>query len=955
MSTNEWERVRALFQSALEQPDEARATFLSNACRGDEGIQREVESLIAAHAASGGFLETPAFRVTTEVGVAPALQPGDRIGSFEVVGVLGSGGMGEVYRARDAKLGREVAIKVLPRAMAADPQRLARFERESRILASLNHPHIAAIHSVEQFEDLRFLVLELVEGPTLADRLRLGPLPPDETLAVASDLVGALGAAHDRGIVHRDLKPANIKFTSSSGIKLLDFGLAKEQVGHDVARPGPPMPDRTTDGLILGTCAYMSPEQARGKPVDKRTDIWAFGCVLFEMLAGSRAFRGDTPSDTIAAVLEREPDWSCLPVAAATGIRRVLRRCLEKDPNRRLHDIADAQIEIEDASLNRDEPPALARPRRPVAALAGLLAICAAGIVLGWWLHSISSRDQPASRTTRFTWTLPDGLGLDSPPTVSHDGQLVAFAARFGAGGPSRLFVRSLDQLGARPVAGTEGAKQPFWSPDSRSLAYFAGGKLLKIALAGGAPVEICDVPDARGGAWSTNGTILFAPRVMESGLLRVSENGGTVEPATLLDLPQGENSHRWPVFLPDGIHFLYYVRAYSEERRGVYVGRIDRPAATPGTPLFRSDSEALYAPVEGEDRGVLFTVARGRIEVRPFDARQRLVTGDPRTIDLPAAGNTPDTAMMLSVSPDVLAHEGSSVLFGVRKASIGRNGEGLTVDPERAVQGHPQVSPVGRRLAYHQVDFIRGGPVLWVEDLVRGNRGRVTSNPVSRMAVWSPDGERLAHLAGSLEPGVITIAAADGTGAVSTVACPGRHCEPTDWSPDGRWLLATVYGARDQDVWMLPTEGGEAARPLLAQPFPERDARFSPNGSLVAYVSEETGRSEVSVQRIDGKRLRHVISVAGGDQPAWSSNGRELFFVNPQGLLRSASVSMDPDGKPTFGTPALLNVPAIGSSYRGTQYDVSPDGQRIYFFDRRLEPSPSQFGVVVGWRGMLK
>jgi serine/threonine protein kinase len=954
MSANQWERARALFQSALEQPEQDRTAFLANACQGDETIQREVEALIAAHAAAGGFLETPACRVVSDA-VAPALQPGDRLGSFEVLGVLGRGGMGEVYRARDAKLGRDVAIKVLPRALAADPQRLARFERESRILASINHSRIAAIHSVEQFEDVRFLVLELVEGPTLDDRLRVGPLPPDEALVVARELASALEAAHDRGIVHRDLKPANIKLTSSSGIKLLDFGLAKEHVTSDVARSGPPVPDGTTEGMIVGTWSYMSPEQARGKPVDKRTDVWAFGCVLFEMLAGTRLFQGETPSDTVAAVLEREPNWSSLPAATAPGIRRVLHRCLEKDPSRRLHDIADARIEIEDGLSNRDEARGRARPHARLRMLAGVLALTAGGIALGWWLHSVSGRDQPASRTTRFTWALPDGLGLDSPPTISPDGQLVAFTARPDAGGPSKLYVRSLSQLVAQPLPGTEGAKQPFWSPASGSIGYFAGSKLLRIALAGGAPVEICDVPDARGGAWSTNGTIVFAPRQMESGLLRVSQNGGNVEPATLLDVPQGENSHRWPVFLPDGIHFLYYVRAYGEARRGVYVGRIDRPASRPGTPLFRSDSEALYAPFDGEDRGVLFTVARGRIEARPFDARRRLVTGDPRTIDLPAAGNTPDTAMMLSVSADVLAHEGSSVLFGVRKASIQRNGANLTVAPERAVQGHPRLSPDGRRLAYHQVDFIRGGSALWVEDLVRSTRGRVTSNAFSRFAVWSPDGERLAHLAGSLEPGRITIGVSDGTGVVSTVGCPRQHCQPTDWSPDGRWLLATVYGERDQDVWMLPIGGGEAARPLLAQPFPERDARFSPNGRLVAYVSEETGRPEVSVQRIDGKPRRDVISVAGGDQPVWSRNGAELFFVDPQGLLRSASVSMDTHGRPTFGTPVLHKVPAIGRGYSGTQYDVSPDGQQIHFFDRRLEPSPSEFGVVVGWRGMLK
>ena len=327
-------------------------------------IRREVESLVEAHAAAGGFLETPAFRVAAEVPVAPALQPGDRVGSFEVIGILGRGGMGEVYRARDATLDRDVAIKVLPRALAADPQRLARFERESRILASFNHPDIAAIHSVEQIDGVRFLILELVEGPTLADRLRAGPLPPEETLIVAVALAGALEAAHGRGIVHRDLKPANIKLTASSGIKLLDFGLAKELVEHDVARPGAQAAEGTIDGLIFGTCAYMSPEQARGKPVDKRTDIWAFGCVLFEMLTGRRAFRGETPSDTIAAVLEREPDWSRLPDATPLRIRRVLRRCLEKDPNRRLHDVADARIELEDATSSPDVTPVSAPSSR---------------------------------------------------------------------------------------------------------------------------------------------------------------------------------------------------------------------------------------------------------------------------------------------------------------------------------------------------------------------------------------------------------------------------------------------------------------------------------------------------------------------------------------------------------------------------------------------------------------
>ena len=952
MNNDRWAQVRAIFQGALEQSGEARAAFLSDACKGDDATRREVESLIASHAAAGGFLETPAFRLSADA-AAPALAPGDRLGSLDVIGMVGRGGMGEVYRARDAKLGRDVAIKVLPRTVAADPQRLARFERESRILASFNHPHIAAIHSVDQFDDLRVLVLELVEGPTLADRLGDGPLPPAEALEIGRQLAGALAAAHDRGIVHRDLKPANIKLTPSSGIKLLDFGVAKEHTTRDVAPAGTPVPAATTDGLILGTCAYMSPEQARGKAVDKRTDIWAFGCVLFEMLTGTRAFPGDTPSDAIAAVLEREPAWSRLPAATVPAIRRLLRRCLEKDPQRRLHDIADARIEIEDALSHRDAAPAPGG-RRSGAVLAVVLTLVAAALVLEAWRHGIATRDQPDSRITRFTWALPDGLGLDSAPAVSPDGRLIAFTARSADAPLPRLYVRPLSDLRATPIAGTDGAKQPFWSPDARALAFFARGKLMKVALDGGAPVEICAAPDARGGAWSPAGVIVFSPRQIESGLMRVPASGGRAEPATLLDPQHGENAHRWPEFLPDGVHFLYFVRALAAERRGVYIGRIDRAAAMPGQPLFQSESEARFAPVGSGDAGVLLSVANDRVEARPFDPRRRVLTGDPRTLALPAAGNTLHHPMMVSASAGAIAHA-AGVPLGVRLVSAGRQGDALRRSDDPAPQNWPRLSPDGRRLAYARMDVPPGRSDVWIDDLVRGTRVRVHGNPVALMPVWSPDGERLAYLAESVQRGVLTMAAADGTGGLSTVACPGQRCEPTDWSPDGRWLLVTVRNEGEPDVWMLPADGPGSGRPLLAQPFGEHDARFSPDGRYVAYVSEETGRPEVSVQTIDGARRREVISVAGGSQPVWGPSGRELFFVDPQGGLRVAPVSLGRDGRPLFGSPVPLGVPPIGSGHWGTQYDISPDGQRIYFFDRRVDPPPSEFGVVVGWQGLLK
>ncbi|HEX2341092.1 MAG TPA: protein kinase [Vicinamibacterales bacterium] len=962
--TGNWERIRALFHAALEQPAEARAAFLSSACQDDESLRREVESLLAAHGTADGFLESPAINLDGgRVAVAsPELQPGDQVGNFEVIGSLGAGGMGEVYRARDAKLRREVAIKLLPRALADDPQRLARFERESRILAALNHPHIATIHSVEHADTLHALVMELVEGPTLADRLNHGRLEWPDALALARELASALEAAHDKGVVHRDLKPANIKFSSSGSLKLLDFGLAKEHAEHEPAgAPSSRQPTdalKTTDGWVFGTCAYMSPEQARGLPVDKRTDIWAFGCLLFEILTGRRAFDGATVSETVAAVLEREPDWAVLPNATPHTVRRLLRRCLEKDPHRRLHDIADARIEIDDALQAKDQaarPSGGPRGRKQFVKLAFLVALSAGCVALGWWLRTAVVNDRSVLRVTRSAWPLPKGLGLDSPPIVSPDGQHVAFTASSG-GTIRRLFVRPFSSLEARAIAGTEGARHPFWSPDARSLGYFVPGRLMKVAIDGGAPVEVCAAREGRGGAWSSTGVIIFSPHLIDFGLSRVSADGGAVEPATLLDTAQGENSHRWPVFLPDGIHFLYFVRSIRAERRGVYLGRVDRAAAVPGAALFRSESEALYAPLDRAGRGVLLSPANGHLEVRPFDARQQRLSGDPTTIDIPVPGITLYHPSMFSVSDDVLAYVPSPIPYGQRLALIERQGENLKLWEERAPINWPRLSPDGRRLAYQRIDAIAGSLDLWGEDLERGSRLRLTKDGAAGLLpVWAPDGRRMAYLTGTVGKATVVIAAADGTGIISTLPCPGTYCFPTDWSPDGHWLVANVQGPARADVWRLSTVSGGTSRPLLAESFVERDARLSPDGRLVAYVSEESGHPELAVQTVDGPPARDVLSVGGGDQPVWSRDGRELFFVDPQGSLRSVTVGRAPDGRPVFGRAVRLDVPRIGSGHWGTQYDVSPDGRRIYFLDRQIDPPPSEISVVIGWRALLK
>ena len=958
-----WERVRALFHAALEQPAEARTAFLTGACDGDEAIRREVESLLGAHRAADRFLENPAISLEPDHTVtgSAALQPGDWIGNFEVIGPLGAGGMGEVYRARDERLRREVAIKILPRALAGDPQRLARFERESRILAALNHPHIATIHSVEHAEGVHALVMELVEGPTLADRLAGGALGWPAACGFARELASALEAAHDKGVVHRDLKPANVKFSSSGSLKLLDFGLAKERTEPEPA--GDPLSPRPSDtlktdgGWILGTCAYMSPEQARGLPVDKRTDIWAFGCLLFEMLTGKRAFAGGTIPETISAVLESEPDWTLLPPPTPAGVVRLVRRCLVKDRHHRLHDIADARLEIDEASTDQiPQPSPESRVRRQLVKLAFLVAVSAAWAALGWKLRDRVVSDASTLPVVRSAWPLPAGLGLDSAPAVSPDGRHLAFTA-VSDGTARRLFLRPLSSLEARPIPGSEGARHPFWSPDGRWIGYFVPGKLMKVAIDEGAPVEICAAMDGRGGAWSRNGVIVFSAQMIDSGLSRVPAGGGTVEPATLLDAAHGENSHRWPSFLPDGIHFLYFARALRAERRGVYLGRVDRAAAVPGAPLFQSESEALYAPLDRAGRGVLLSQANGRLTARPFDVGEQRVVGDPTTIDLAVAAITPYHPSMFGVSDDVLTYVSSPIPYGSRLASIERSGEHLRLWKERATINWPRLSPDGRRLAYQHLDAVPGSPDLWVEDIDRGTRLRITKDGASGLLpVWSPDGRRIAYLTGSIARGTLVIAAADGVGIPSKVPCPRAYCLPTDWSPDGRWLLANAGDSPvGGDVWMLSIANGESSRPLLADAFVERDARLSADGALVAYVSAESGRPEVLVRTVDGLPARDVISVGGGDQPVWRRDGNELFFVDPQGSLRSVSVSRTPDGRPAFGRSAPLDVPRIGSGHLGTQYDVSPDGRRVYFLDRQSAPAPSQIGVVAGWRALLK
>jgi len=887
------------------------------------------------------------------------IRAGTQLGRYEVLAPLGAGGMGEVYRARDEELGREVAVKVLPPEVSADADRLRRFEQEARAAGGLNHANLVTVFDTGRHDGNPYVVFELLDGVTMRQRLGPGRLPLRKALDYAVQVAHGLAAAHEKGIVHRDLKPENIFVTRDGRVKILDFGLAKlrPELDEHATRPdGAPVSTATGPSVVLGTLGYMSPEQVRGEPADHRSDIFSFGAVLYEMLAGRRPFAGETTPEVMTAILKTDPPEIAADVPS--GLERVARRCLEKRPEERFQSARDVGFALEAVSGTRstEKPHAWLGP---VAAV--LVAVAVIGGLVAWLLRRLEPppHEPAAIGVMRSTWSLPAGMGLDSTPVVSPDSRSIAFAASDASG--SRLYIRALDTLEASAVPGTEGAKQPFWSPDSRSLGYFARGKLMKVVLAGGAPVRICeapdargDAPDARGATWSRSGVIVFAPAMIDSALARVSADGGTAEPATLLDLSQGENSHRWPAFLPDGVHFLYFVRSSVDARRGVYLGRVDRPASPPGSPLFQSESEAVYAPLSGRDAGVLLSAANGRVAARPFDAARLALRGDPLMIDLSAGSGTSYHPAMLSASADLLVSVSAPIPYGSRLESTGRNGEEPRLWKDRESQNWPRLSPDGRRLARQRFDALRGNPAIWVEDLERGAHVRVTT--VGLFPVWSPDGNRLAYVSGTRFKPQLSLAAADSTGVVTILPCPRSHCMPTDWSPDGGRLIVNVGDdIGGGDVWAVSTDPKGLSEPLLAEAFTERDARLSPDSRWIAYVSEESGRAEVSVRSVSGPPRRVVISGGGGDQPVWRRDGAELFFVDPQGRLRSVAVRSGAGGNITFGAPVELKVPPIGGRHLGTQYDVSPDGRRVYFLDRTVEPPPHEIAIVLGWRALLR
>ena len=888
-----------------------------------------------------------------------SLAPGVRLGPYEVHSLLGSGGMGEVYRAKDTKLNRDVALKVLPAALTLDPDRLARFTREAHVLASLNHPNIGAIYGFEESTSTGSrpaLVLELVEGPTLADRIAQGRLSSDEAFPIAKQIADALEAAHERGIVHRDLKPANIKLRPDGTVKVLDFGLARLSA-FDVNVSGPAAgpslsptitsPAVTGAGVILGTAAYMSPEQAKGKIADKRSDVWAFGCVLYEMLTGARAFGGEDVSDTLANVLKSEPDWQMLPGTTPQATRRLLRRSLAKDLNRRLSDIADARLEIEEslagAHDERPIPTGFARRERIVwASIVGLLTLVA-GAAVGWAL-----RPAAAAREMRLEMTTPPTMQPEAL-AISPDGQRIVFSA--GVDGRSQLWIRSLNAAAARPLAQTDGATHPFWSPDSRSLGFFADGKLKRIDVDDGAVRTLADARVPEGGTWNQDGVILFSAGLSDP-ILRINASGGAPIAATQLD-QSSRQGHTRPRFLPDGHHFLFNVRGPRRDERGIFSAVLDRPDTNR---LLDAD---FITPAYTS--GHLLFLRLGTLFAQPFDAASGALSGDRVTL---AEGVTAfdAAAPANSAAGPIVYRSGRSGRAQRQLVWFDRSGKEISRlgDVYLANTGVPSMSPDGRQVALSRVVEEGRNSDIWLLDTARGVSTRFTSSSsISNFPLWSPDGKRIVFQSGS--KGVLDLyeKATSGTAPEELLLASPEYKVPSDWSVDGRFLL---YRSQTEkmgfDIWALPMDGDRKPFPVVRTQFSERDGQFSPDGKWIAFQSDESGRDEIYVQPFPGPGRKVLISTNGGIQVRWRQDGRELFYIAADDQLMAVPIKVSSDrqsiepGAPSALFPARVGRIAVGAvvDLPRQQYIVSSDGQRFLMNTLVNDTNTDPITVILNW-----
>jgi eukaryotic-like serine/threonine-protein kinase len=902
------------------------------------------------------------------------LAAGTRLGSYEVVAQIGAGGMGEVYRAHDSKLARDVAIKVLPANFVNDPERLSRFQREARMLAALNHANIATIYGLEQSGGTSYLVMELVSGETLQERVKGdGPVPVEDALAIAKQIAEALEAAHEKSIIHRDLKPANVKVTPEGKVKVLDFGLAKAFAG-DTANDDPSNSPTlsaaaTMQGVILGTAAYMSPEQARGKECDKRTDIWAFGCVLYELLTGKRAFDGEDTTEILAAVVKTEPDWTRLPATAPVKVVDLLRRSLQKDKTLRLRDAGDARIEIQEAlSAPSSVSPRIATPAKGVRALGWRGLILGVGIsVFAAVIASLVTwnlKPSPPQPVTRTVINLPPGqqlAGLDIGPAValSPDGTHLAYVAR--QGGTQQIYLRAMDSLESRPIPGTEGAINPFFSPDGQWVGFFAGGKLQKVSVSGGAAVTVGDVVFPRGANWGSQGMIAFAP-TNGSGLQQVPDGGST--PQSLTRFEKGESSHRWPEFLPGGKAVLFAAGAAAGNWINTQIA-VQSVGTGERRNLIQGGTQPRYAP-----SGHLVYAQRGNLMAVPFDPLRFTVTGTAvpvveGVLQSPANG---DAQYSVSVTGSLVYVPGR--LQGAQSSLVwvSRNGAEQPVAAPARAYLNPRLSPDGRRVA---VGITDQEAQVWLYDLSRETLTRFTFEGNSNTyPAWTPDGKRIVFQSNKQGAPNLFWQLADGSGGLERLTTSEDTQTANSWSPDGQLAFIEIDPNTGWDIWVLrmggpsagsgevPSPGsgqGRKAQPFLQTRFNESAPQFSPDGRWLAYASDESGRFEIYVQPYPGPGGKWQVSTEGGNEPVWNRNGREMFYRSGDKMM-AVEIATQPSfaaGKPKM----LFAGQYVPTPVTFPNYDVSPDGQRFLMLksSEQTQAAPTQINVVLNWFEELK
>ena len=880
------------------------------------------------------------------------LPAGTRFGPYEIVAPLGAGGMGEVYRARDTKLDRDVAIKILPDLFAKDPERLARFAREAKTLASLNHPHIAQVYGLEDSA----IVMELVEGRDLS-QIIAGPsgaaaqrLPIDEVISIARQIAEAIEAAHDAGVIHRDLKPANVKVRPDGTVKVLDFGLAKATDPGGLSAGGatdsPTLTARATQmGMIIGTAAYMAPEQAKGKPVDKRADVWAFGCVVYEMLTGLRTFSGDDVSDTLASVLRQDVDWRALPAATPPRLRRLLERCLERDPKQRLRDIGEARVEL--AKIEAGAPdsgsmptvagaivaaPSTKSPKLIMGLLAVLLAVSAVSAYVGY--RANPPLDVPV---VRFTLMPPPNAPFQAF-AISPDGRHLAFLA--DNKGVRQIWVRGLDSPDARPLTGTNDAEiSLFWSPDSRTIGFAAEGKLKRIPVSGGSAQTICDAPAFSGASWGIGDIILFSPETT-SGLFSVPAAGGTPSPVTTVDTASGEQSHRWPSFMPDGRHFVYYARHPGASPEGrIMASSLDDPNRH--TELLKGSAHATYV----QSAGSLLFLSDRTLMAQAFDPSHLKLSGEPEGVanDV-GTGAFPRVGIgQFSASDSGVLVHGQGILPNRQFAWFDRQGKELERLRPEGMFYEMSLSPTGATAAFRQMTTNNSD--VWMMDLARAVPSRFTFSPAAdQYPVWSPNGDRVVFTSVRSGNGDIYIRPSNGVAPDELLYGSPASEAPTDWSRDGQSLL--INTGSPSDVFMLPMTGPRTPKALVTGPANERDARFSPDSLWITYVSNESTRDEVFVQSVADSGGKAQVSTSGGTSPLWRSDGKEIFYLAPDRRLMAVPIS---NGAPD-GLPVALFQTQIDSLVFGARFAPSLDGRKFLVNSPVGAVVATPLTVVLSW-----